>query len=308
LTKTIHIKTSSARSIIITQNVGRTKINFTNRASNEYKIVNFAQKIRETMKLKRLFIGVALIFSTISMFAADQASDKATVIVDYFYVSGHVRSYDYKWVDMLRNDIIKELLDTKRVNVVDAASEASLNYSPRGYNENSASLRLNTLRSHGGKYVVQGDIEYVDIQRISNNGSRGVRSRNGNDAVYDARIGYTIRLIDISTGKILGQTVADPKVGSVHTSTPEKSMETVTGRAANAMRRMLIDDISITGQVLQVIATKTKKGVEEAKTLAVNVGSDNGAASGVKFDVCITRNIAGHIVSDKIGMVKISEV
>jgi hypothetical protein len=260
------------------------------------------------MMLKRLFIGLALIFSAVSMLAANKSSDKATIIVDYFYVSNHVRNSDYKWVDMLRNDIIKELISTGRVTVVDAAGESSLNYSPRGYNENNASSRLNTLRTHGGKYVVQGDIEFVDIQRISNNGSRGVRSRNGDDAVYDARIGYTLRLIDISTGEILGQTIADPKVGSVHTSTPEKSMETVTGRAANAMRKMLIDNISITGQLLEIINTKTKKNVEEAKTVAVNVGSSNGAVPGVKFDVCISRNIAGHKVFDKIGTIKISEV
>jgi hypothetical protein len=260
------------------------------------------------MRLKSLFIGAAFIFSAISLFAAGKGSDKATIIVDYFYVSNHVRNYDYRWVDMLRNDIIKELMSTGRVIVVDAASESSLHYSPRGYSENNASSRLNTLRTHGGKYVVQGDIDYVDIQRISNNGSRGVRSRSGNDAVYDARIGYTIRLIDISTGEILGQTIADPKVGSVRTSTLEKSMETVTGRAANEMRRMLIDNIAITGQLLEVLNTKTKKGVEAAMTVAVNVGSGNGAAPGVKFDVCITRNIAGHSVSDKIGVIKISEV
>lgn len=194
------------------------------------------------------------------------------------------------------------------MTVVDAAAVSGLNYTPRGYNTNNASSRLNTLRTHGGKYVVQGDIEFVDIRRISRNGSRGVRSRNGSDAEYDARIGYTLRLIDISTGEILGQTTADPKVGSVHTSSPEKSMESVTGRAANEMRRMLIDNISITGQLLEVLTTKMKKGVEEAKTVAVNVGSSNGAASGVKFDVCISRNIAGHRVTDKIGIIKISEV
>ena len=260
------------------------------------------------MSLKKLFIGVVLVFFAISMSAADKASDKSTVIVDYFYVGSHVRNSDYKWVDMLRNDIIKELISTGRVTVVDAAGQAGLTYSPRGYSENNASSRLNTLRSHGGKYVVQGDIDYVDIQRISNNSSRGVRSRNGDNAVYDTRIGYTIRLIDISTGEILGQTIADPKIGSVRTSTPEKSMETVTGRAATEMRRMLIDNIAITGQLLEVINTKAKKGVEEAKAVAVNVGSGNGAAPGVKFDVCITRNIAGHRVSDKIGMIKISEV
>jgi hypothetical protein len=260
------------------------------------------------MTLKRLFISVVLSFTAITMFAAGEGSDKATVIVDYFYVSNHVRNHDYRWVDMLRNEIIKVMISTGRVKVVDSASESSLNYTPRGYSDSNASSRLNTLRNHGGKYVVQGDIEAVDIRRISNNNSRGVRSRNGDDALYDARILYTIRLIDISTGEILGQTIADPKVGSVHMSTPEKSMECVTERAANEVRRILIDNISITGQLLEVINTKTKKGVEEAKTVAVNVGSANGAARGVKFDVCITRNVAGHRVTDKIGSIKITEV
>jgi curli biogenesis system outer membrane secretion channel CsgG len=266
------------------------------------------QKNIPTMGLKRIFICVALIFSAVSMFAQDNSSAKATVIVDYFYVGGHVRNNEYKWVDMLRNDIIHELVSTGRVTVVDAANEASLNYAPLGYNETNANNRLNTLRTHGGKYVVEGDIDYVDIRRISNNNSRGVRSKNGDDAVYDTRIGYTLRLIDISTGEILGQTKSDPEDGSVHTSSPEKSMETVTGRAATAMRRMLINDIAITGQVLEVINTKAKKGVEEAKTVAVNVGTGNGAAEGVKFDVFISREIAGHKVSDKIGQIKISEV
>lgn len=260
------------------------------------------------MKLKCLFICAVMMLSAFPMFAEVGGSGKATVIVDYFYVSNHVRNYDYKWVDMLRNDIIKELMSSGRVKVVDAVSEASLKYSPSGYNESNANRRLSTLRSYGGKYVVQGDIDYVDIQRISKNGTRGVRSRNGDDAVYDARIGYNIRLIDVSTGEILGQAIADPKVGSVHTSSPEKSMETVTGRAATEMRRMLIDDIAITGQLLEVINTKTKKGVEQAKTVAVNVGTDNGAANGVKFDVLVTRNVAGHRVTDKIGVIKISEV
>jgi hypothetical protein len=260
------------------------------------------------MDCKRLFIGVLLIFSAISVAAEDRASDKATVIVDYFYVSNHVENYDIRWVDMLRNEIIHELMNSGRVNVVDAVSVESLNYSPQSYSESSAMSRLHTLSSHGGKYVVQGDIDYVDIRRINKNDSRGVRSKNNDNTVYDARIGYNIRLIDISTGKILGQTIADPKNGSVLTSTPEKSMETVTGRAATAMRRMLIDNISISGQLLQVINTKTKKGVTEAKTVAVNVGSANGATSGIKFDVYISHNIAGHTVSDKIGVVKISEV
>lgn len=260
------------------------------------------------MSFKKFFIGAMMIFCAISVAAEVKASDKATVIVDYFYVGNHVGKYDIRWVDMLRNDIIRELMNSGRVDVVDAASVESLNYSPRGYSESNAISRLRTLSSHGGKYVVQGDIDYVDIRRINSNDSRGVRSRNNDNTVYDARIGYNIRLIDISTGKILGQTIADPKNGSVRASAPEKSMESVTGRAATAMRRMLIDNISITGQLLEVINTKTKKGVAEAKIVAVNVGSANGAASGVKFDVYISRNVAGHHVYDKIGMVKISEV
>lgn len=66
-------------------------------------------------------MGAAFIFSAISMFAAGKGSDKATIIVDYFYVSNHVRNYDYRGVDMLRNDIIKELMSTGRVIVVGAA-------------------------------------------------------------------------------------------------------------------------------------------------------------------------------------------
>ena len=261
-----------------------------------------------TMKLKHLLLTLILGLFAVSMPAEERGSGKATVIVDYFYAGSHVSRNDYGWIDMLRNDIIKELIGTGRVSVVDAASVSDLNYIPQGYNENSVTSRLRTLKSHGGRYVVLGDIEYVDIQRINTTNSRAVRSRDNSNNVYDARIGYNLRLIDIATGEILGQTIADPKDGSVRMSTPEKSMESVTGRAATEMRRILIDGIAITGQMLQVLDTKVKKGVEEAKTVALNVGSDNGAAAGVKFDVFTTRYIAGHKVSDKIGKVKITEV
>lgn len=251
------------------------------------------------MNLRYLFIAAVMGLSSISA-SAQEASNKSTVIVDFFYAGNGVRNNDLGWINMLRNDIVNELMSTGRVKVIDAASMTKLQYSPQAYNESSENSRLSTLRSNGATYVVQGDVEYIDINRI--------RLDNSKDYVYDARIGYNIRFIDANTGELLGQTIADPKDGSVHCSTPQKSMESVTGRAATAMRRILIDDISITGQVLELIDTKTTKRGEEAKTIAVNVGSDNGATRGVKFDVYVTHNIAGHKVSDKIGKVKITEV
>lgn len=261
------------------------------------------------MNFKHLVLTAIVGLFSITASAEVRGSEKATVIVDYFYAGDNVRRIDFQWIDMLRNDIIKELLNTGRVIVVDATSQANLNYMPRGYNENNMRNRLSTLRSNGGAtYVVQGDVSWIDINRIGDSNSHGRHSKRSDDDVFDAHMGYNIRFIDIQTGEILGQTTADPKDGSVRTSDPAKSMSTITGRAASEIRRFLIDNVSITGQLLEVLQTKTSKHGEEAKTVAINLGSENGATGGVKFDVMIERNIAGHIVKDKIGKIKVTEV
>ena len=152
-------------------------------------------------------------------------------------------------------------MNTGRVKVIDAASMTRLQYSPQAYNESSENSRLSTLRSNGATYVVQGDVEYIDINPHTLDNSKGLCLR------CPHRIQHPF--IDANTRGTAWADDCRPKDGSVYIAPHHRNPWNRSGTCSYSNEKDTDDDISISVRVLELIDTKTTKRGEEAKTIAL---------------------------------------
>lgn len=200
------------------------------------------------------------------------AQDKANVLVDEFTAESGYTDSD---VRSLRENVIRALLKTGRVNVLDITKDSYAN------------KQYTTIRG----YLQQPSVSSQTI----NDGKNGVVTMS------EARINYIITMILPNSG-------SEP-ISFMFTSRGQNDLEAsaVTNACSLVkpnMEKMIESVFPVNGKVILVDNEKNGK----AQTVYINLGANNGIKKGQKFDVTIVKDVAGDKVSKVIGTLTATEI
>lgn len=236
---------------------------------------------------------MALLMLTMMTYAA-----KPKVIVDYFYFGGRVSSYDMHTVDRIRQKIITDLINTGRVDVIDAMTEARLgHYKAQDREAGDFYNRYSSAKIYGADYVITGDIDCLSITHNS----------VGDGFHWD--MGYALQVVNLTDNTILGKVQSDkPEYNGFNTVKSDDGIDIYAGRISSALKQIFMNNIKTRGEVLQIVTSKTKKGATQAGTLAIGIGTNDGIAVGWKFNVFALNTVAGRQVEDQIGQIKVTAI
>lgn len=228
---------------------------------------------------KTIISVVMMLFAASTLFA--QSSEKTNVCVDQFTYSTNIGT---NWVEHLRNCIIEGLTQQSRLNMIDIKTFGEL---PSAENDKFAKL------SEGGvEIVVKGHFTSLDVKSVTKDGK----------VTYETEINYTLKVVDAQSGQI---TATQNFKHSGSAETKEKSITDSFTLSADDMKRFVNQNFKITGIVKTLDQVDNKKG---AKTLYITAGSNAGVESGQPFEVFQEVEMAGEIISKKIGEIKVKDV
>ena len=228
---------------------------------------------------KTIISVVMMLFAASTLFA--QSSEKTNVCVDQFTYSTNIGT---NWVEHLRNCIIEGLTQQSRLNMIDIKTFGEL---PSAENDKFAKL------SEGGvEIVVKGHFTSLDVKSVTKDGK----------VTYETEINYTLKVVDAQSGQI---TATQNFKHSGSAETKEKSITDSFTLSADDMKRFVNQNFNITGIVKTLDQVDNKKG---AKTLYITAGSNAGVESGQPFEVFQEVEMAGEMISKKIGEIKVKDV
>ena len=228
---------------------------------------------------KTIISVVMMLFAASTLFA--QSSEKTNVCVDQFTYSTNIGT---NWVEHLRNCIIEGLTQQSRLNMIDIKTFGEL---PSAENDKFAKL------SEGGvEIVVKGHFTSLDVKSVTKDGK----------VTYETEINYTLKVVDAQSGQI---TATQNFKHSGSAETKEKSITDSFTLSADDMKRCVNQNFKITGIVKTLDQVENKKG---AKTLYITAGSNAGVESGQPFEVFQEVEMAGEMISKKIGEIKVKDV
>ena len=228
---------------------------------------------------KTIISVVMMLFAASTLFA--QSSEKTNVCVDQFTYSTNIGT---NWVEHLRNCIIEGLTQQSRLNMIDIKTFGEL---PSAENDKFAKL------SEGGvEIVVKGHFTSLDVKSVTKDGK----------VTYETEINYTLKVVDAQSGQI---TATQNFKHSGSAETKEKSITDSFTLSADDMKRFVNQNFKITGIVKTLDQVDNKKG---AKTLYITAGSNAGVESGQPCEVFQEVEMAGEMISKKIGEIKVKDV
>lgn len=256
---------------------------------------------RRIVKMRaRIIFCMVAVLAIFSSRAADIAKEifpgtpVHTIMVEYFNAGYGVSDRQFYYVDILRNAAFEGLKESRRVNVLDAGDDVELRAADgnRGTAE-GIYRRYQRMQDLGADMALECDIQSIQAHPEKNRRDRWV-----------GEVGYILRLVDTSTGKVFHKEVYDAKRDCCYGDTPEKALEACVNKMRVYVKVMMLDNVLVEGQILQLI----REQKDEAKDVAVNVGKENGAYKGAKFDVYAAESFLNEMSFTKIGAVKIEEV
>lgn len=230
--------------------------------------------------MRKTIISVVMMLFAASMLFA-QSSEKTNVCVEQFTYNTNIGT---NWVEHLRNCIIEGLTQQSRLNMIDIKTFGEL---PSAENDRFAKL------SEGGvEIVVKGHFTSLDVKSVTKDGK----------VTYETEINYTLKVVDAQSGQI---TATQNFKHSGSAETKEKSITDSFTLSADDMSRFVNQNFKITGIVKTLDQVDNKKG---AKTLYITAGSNAGVESGQPFEVFQEVEVAGEMISKKIGEIKVKDV
>ena len=230
--------------------------------------------------MRKTIISIFMMLFAASMLFA-QSSEKTNVCVDQFTYNTNIGT---NWVEHLRNCIIEGLTQQRRLNMIDIKTFGEL---PSAENDKFAKLY-----EGGVEIVIKGHFTSLDVKSVTKDGK----------VKYETEINYTLKVVDAQSGQITA-TQNFKHYGSAETK--EKSITGSFTLSADDMKRFVNQNFKITGIVKTLDQVDNKKG---AKTLYITAGSNAGVESGQPFEVFQEVEMAGEMISKKIGEIKVKDV
>ena len=232
--------------------------------------------------MKKLFFIITILFVSLST-AMAQNNDKPTICIDEFDYNTRIGT---NWVNVLRNNVAKGILQTGRLNIVDIRD--------MGEPADIESDFLKGLYDDNVDVLVKGHFNSLVCKSQRRDGKLN----------YESSVDYSLSLVDTYTGKTIAtQTFQGSNTsGKTEAESISKSIESAT---VNRMKKFVEDNFKVEALIKELDEVDPKKG---AKSVYVTLGTNDGIQNGQMFDVYQEVEIAGEVGSRLIGTAKAKEV
>lgn len=210
-------------------------------------------------------------------------AQKKGVCVEEFSYNSQIGT---NWVTNLRNNIIAGIMETDRVNLIDQATFGEL---PK-----DDQARYKAMYEKGVDYILKGHFNTLNVMKKTD--------KEGNVS-YECTANYTLTVVDGADGTIKTTETFD---NTWYTGDSESDAITnALGKAVKEMGGFVDNNFKMTALV-KAIDSYGKKN--EAKTVYISIGSDQGVQEGQAFDVFVSLDIAGEKIQKNIGSLLAKEV
>lgn len=220
---------------------------------------------------------------------------KQVIFVDYF-TGTHINDAD-RYYPTIRKALIASLTKDDRVRVLDTTmtveSDIEKADSWIAAMENKTA-RMNHLKTLGYNYLLNVHVSSLYIQRTS----------LATDLYrYNATIDFVLTLTDINKGENVYSRICK-LAGTTDASSPERTVDERLEGMSLAIYGLVNDNFKIESKILSIETMKK----QEAETVLIASGSDEGVTKNLQFDVYIDEQIHGDVAKTKIGRITVNEV
>lgn len=241
---------------------------------------------------------------------------KSVLAIERFTYSSSFSEAD---VEMVRNQIINVIQSTGRVIVADhnsstdkaLASEAARRKQESAMDANEVD-DMGTLNANS---VLTVHLDQIAVTKEIYEESTGYGDKKvvkGRYPYFRGTITYTVKITDCKNGAVQAQQTFSKSSGSFSTydHTPTYATEkaahdgVLNGCAGDDLKIMVMNAFKPEGMILQIDQSDAKK----AKTVYVNMGSEDGISKGQTLQVFKEVEIAGEVSRKFIGEIKVEEV
>ena len=230
--------------------------------------------------MRKLLVMAAMLLTAATGFAQEEA-EKPYVYVSLFENATNVSGYR-AYIDKMRSEVIAGLMNTQRVEVLDATTQ---NLSA---NKNE---KLAELYEKGCNYVLEGKLNSIATGMAYDKKNRS------------ANVGYTLTVIDTETKLTkASKNFSETGIGENDGAAIQSAVSDVHKR----MRKFVDDHFKVAAVIKAIDLVDEKKGV--VKTCYITMGSALGIQKGQIFEVFAETEVAGEMISKKIGELKAKEV
>lgn len=249
----------------------------------------------------KLAFTVACIFSLCSSDAfAQETTSKPNVFIDYFWRPSDV---DGNFAEMLRSYVIEAINEGNRVELIDVDSRSALAIEKERREKGDLAAdddmsRLAVMKEEGANALIQGRINSLAIKRST--------TKDGS-VYYTATLTYVLKAINPNDGKLISSktfNVGNELLNMRTYSSADDAAMGVAKDGKHGVKSFIEESFPMIARILEPGDIKK----DEIKTLYISVGSDAGAATGNKFNICVERQIAGRTSHRVIGECEIKAV
>lgn len=247
--------------------------------------------------MKKAFLFFAALFASAVCFSQ---TGKQVVVVEKFDYTTDFGTGD---VSIIRNEVISSLQATGRVIVIDVENQADLaKEAIRRASEEAVSdnREVSDVGTMAANYILKGQ-----LNSISSTKAQKLNSNKVPETYYECILNYTLTLVDPSNGSTISTYPYEIKDGGWASQyTGQTLRNKVINNASGKMKSFVEECFPVRGKILQVADGNATK----AKTVYINLGSENGISSGQMFDVYEIVDIAGETSEKLIGALKAKEI
>lgn len=250
--------------------------------------------------MKKLCFVLALAFGVCLSVAAQEVK-KDVVLVDFFQGASGI---DEGLVENLRARVIQGISETGRVQIVDAATQSSIDAEQLRRKSEAAmydeNVRNSVMQTLGAKYIIAGEVTTISAtKRVSDEGK----------VSYVGNLTWTIKVLDPSNGTIKytkaftyggGGILITSGIGN----TEEEAILKTCDKVKAAMDNVVDEAFPIEGLLLKIESVKKNK----AESVYIDLGSLRGISVNQRFEVYMEVDIAGELSRKEIGELNAKEV
>lgn len=237
----------------------------------------------------------------------EMAKTKPNVFIDYF---SRPSSVPFQYGETVRNEVMKALQNSGRINLIDVDTKDILKIEQSRREEGASAGdnidRLAVMNDEGADLLLQGVIDGITITETETKDSKGKVTKT-----YSPVYAFTLKVVNPKDGKIIHTEAIKAPNGifdlsgfTVLAYSPEEAVTAYSKIIPGKLKKFIKVAFPIVGTIVDF--GEEKKG--EVKTLYTNLGSDNGAAKGQKYEVREVRKVAGRESRKVIGEIEITDV
>lgn len=190
-----------------------------------------------------------------------------------------------QWVTKLKSGILEGLTSTGRLDVVDGATLGGLS--------SVTAEAIAQLREAGAKYYLEATLETITTSTDSYDGK----------TMYKAKMEYAYQLYDVTSAA----TLINKK--NSHYGSSSDGFDAATadafGLVDNDLVALVNNVFRVSAEIKAVNETHPKKGI---KSVYLGAGSSDGVVKGNIFEIFKVMDVAGELITEKIGEMKVVEV